>query len=540
MSKNEYNLFLAWDKIKWPMVTKRIRRIQRRIYKAQRQNKPKLVHALQKRLLFSIDAKLLAVHHVTTLNKGRKTPGVDKLIATTNQQKTSIAQNLHLDGKAQPIRRVWISEAPGKKEQRPLGIPTIRDRAKQELARLAIEPQWEAMFEPNSYGLRPGRGVHDAIEAIFLALHHKKPKWIFDADIRKCFNQINHDALIQKLNTFPQMEQQIRAWLKAEIMTGYAEAPKTIITSEMRSPQGGIISPLLANIALHGLEEHLKTVVENLHIKFRPSMNRGKNAKRKAMTIVRYADDFVIIHENKEVLDICIAETQNWLSKDVGLEISQEKSQTVQGPNGFLFLGHQIIQVKKQNEYKTKIVPSRESCKALLKNVRNTIANNKSASAYDLIGKLRPRIIGWANFFRYCECSQTFNKLTHLIFQMLRAWVFRRDTRNGRKAIKQKYFPCGKTYSFQGTKHEDNWILNGKKEGKDNFLPHIHWVKSKKFVKVKGNKSPYDGDAIYWLQRCKKHSPLPTRTKTLLTRQKMKCNICKKTLNPRNPRFARV
>lgn len=519
----------AWEEIKWSQVHSRIFKVQCRIYKATLSGNNKRVQWLQKLLINSTDAKLYAVHKVTTLNKGKKTAGVDKILITKSEEKLSLAKSLVLDGKAAPICRIWIPK-PGKVEKRPLGIPTIKDRAKQALAKLALEPEWEAKFEPNSYGFRPGRRAQDAIESIFKALHHKKPKWVFDADIAKCFDKINHDALLDKLNTFPEMKKQIKAWLKAGIMEGFANRNKEIITPEMGTPQGGIISPLLANIALHGLENHLKQFITN----FPAPTGRGTLAKQKALSIVRYADDFVIIHVDKQILEKCIDETKIWL-RTIGLEISAEKSAIRKSPNGFLFLGFQVIHVIKQEEFKVKIVPSSKNVKAFLIRIREVIQKNKSASSGDLILILRPKVLGWAKYFKYCECSLAFKKITHLMFLKLRAWVFRRDTRNGILEVKERYFPSGKTYDFDGSSHQDNWILNGTKKTKKGtqkvYLPHMVWVKSKKHVKIKGSASPFDGDHIYWSNRNQKYSGLPLRVSTLLGKQNNLCNICKTPFN---------
>lgn len=527
MSKLLYNL--AWSTVNWQKVKKRVRRIQRRIYKAKKENSINRVHWLQNVLIRSIDAKLLSVQSVTTFNKGRNTAGVDKIRSLNSKQKLALALSLRLDGKSSNVRRVWIPKS-NKSEKRPFGIPTIKDRAKQALAKFALEPEWEAVFEPNSYGFRPARSCHDAIEAIFLGLRHKRVKYIFDADIRKCFDQIDHDALIKKLKTFPIMEEQISAWLKANIMEEYSNNLDKTSFSTTGVPQGGIISPLLANIALHGMENYLKNFVTNLPTP-RKGANAGKAAKQKALTIVRYADDFVLIHENLEILEACKKEVEYWLF-NIGLEINTEKSVIRDGRNGFKFLGFQIIQVRKNGEYKVKIYPHKEKQKVLLDKVRKIIQINKASSSYKLISCLFPIIIGWANYYKFCECKHTFSKLTNSIFKCIRAWVFRRDTRNGRKFIKEKYFPSGKIYTFQGKKHNDNWILTGQqvgpnKEIQSNYLPHIVWVPSKKFVKVKGDKSPFDGDILYWGIRLNKYDKLSTRVQTLLRRQKMICALCK-------------
>jgi RNA-directed DNA polymerase len=510
MNKNSILRTIVWKAIKWNTVTFRVRRIQRRIYKASKVGNTKLVHKLQNLLIRSIDAKLFAVHTVTTLNKGKNTAWVDgERKLTSDTEKLKLARKVCLDGQASPIRRVWIPK-PGKTEKRPLGIPTMLDRAKQALAKLALEPQWEAQFEKNSYGFRPGRSAQDAIEAIFLALRKKQDtqvKWVFDADIRKCFDKINHEFLLNKLNTFPQMKNQVKAWLEADIMEGYANNPKDITASTMGTPQGGGISPLLANIALHGLENRLKEYVSNLTLNV-PDTGRDRANRSKALQVIRYADDFLIIHKDRHVLCKCIQETKKFLS-EVGLEVSEEKSRITKGNQGFLFLGFSIIQVKKNGVYKVKVIPSKASQMKLLDKVKTVLEKSKAASSYDLIQTLRPTILGWANYFKYCECSDVFHKLTHKIFLKLRAWVFRRDTRNGRMAIKQKYFPSGMTYTFDGKTHKDNWILVGKKKVNDvvreNSLPHIVWVSSKKHVKVVGEKSPYDGDHIYWAKRSRKY-----------------------------------
>jgi RNA-directed DNA polymerase len=264
------------------------------------------------------------------------------------------------------------------------------------------------------------------------------------------------------------------------------------------TPQGNVISPLLANIALHGLENHLNDFVSKLPMKSHEGANRVDNSNRKALGVIRYADDFVIIHRNKEILELCIAESRKWLKK-VGLEISEEKSALRDGSNGFLFLGFQIIQVKKKTKqvYKTKIQPSRKSQTKLMQKVRDIVQNNKSASSYSLIMMLRPVILGWANYFKYCECKAVFNKLTYLIFLKIRAWVFRRDTRNSKLTVKQKYFPSGRIYHFDGSIHQDNWVLVGRQKGisgvtKETWLPHLVWIKSRKHVKVQGTQTPFN------------------------------------------------
>ena len=536
MGKNSN--FLTWESIDWQIVTSRVLHLQRRIYKAQTNGSNKhRIHGLQQLLINSLDSKLLAVRLVTTLNKGRQTPEVDKQVIVLHDEKMALARKLSLDGKSSPIKRVWIPKpfCSAQTEKRPLGIPTIKDRAKQALAKLALEPEWEAKFEPNSYGFRPGRSAHDAIEAIFNSLHFNRPKWVFDADIRKCFDRIDHSYLLKKLNTFPQMEDQISSWLRAGIFEEYANIPKIEIPSTgtpgpSYGGKGGIISPLLSNIALHGLEDYLKEYVSNLSFKPSPTSNRGKRAKIYSLTIVRYADDFVVIHSQREILDLCIDETRKWLSK-VGLELSEEKSSVKDCRESFTFLGFSITLVRKEKQYKVKIVPSRENQLRYLDKVRTIINYNRSISTYELINKLRPVVIGWANYFRFCECGYIFSRQSHLLFQMIRHWVFRRHPQEGRIAVKEKYWPSGQTYYYDETKHQDNWVLCGQtfKKGLlvENFLPQMSWIHSRKFVKIQGTRTPFDSDHSYWALRNSKYSAYPLRISKLYKSQDGICPMCK-------------
>jgi RNA-directed DNA polymerase len=519
---------LSWNKIKWNDSYQFVRRIQKRIFKASLNDQRKKVHFLQNMLIQSPHAKLVAVQQVTTLKKGRSTPGIDGYVAVSSSDKMKMAENLKINGKANTIRRVWIPK-PGKIEKRPLGIPTIQDRAKQALCKLALEPEWEAKFEPNSYGSRPGRRPHDAIEAIFLNLHHNKDKYVYDADILKCFERINHDLLIKKINTFPLFEKQLKSWLKAGILNELANEAKTSIPT-MGTPQGGIISPLLSNIALNGLEFHLLNYVSNLKIKPNSKSETGKRVKRAALGFVRYVDDILIIHENEEIIKLLIQETKQWLST-IGLEISEDKSKLRKASQSFNYLGFNIILVKRHNKMRVKVTPSKKNRKDITEKISSVISRNKSASSYKLISKIRPILLGWGNYFKYCECSKTFQAIDNIIYQQIRAWVFRRAIRQGRKKVKDKYFPPGKTYVFQGRKHQANWILNGstkdkKGEIRENHLPKLSWIKSEKHIKIKSIASVYDGNEIYWAMRTPIHSGYSTRIKTLLRTQKGKCRYC--------------
>ncbi|MEA5520839.1 reverse transcriptase domain-containing protein, partial [Limnoraphis robusta CCNP1315] len=293
---------IEWKAIPWHKLERKVFKLQKRIYQASQRGNVKLVRGLQKILMKSWSARALSVRRVSQDNQGKKTAGVDGQKNLTPKQRLALTGELKLGTKVSPTRRVWIPK-PGTEEKRPLGIPTMKDRALQVLVKMALEPEWEARFEPNSYGFRTGRSCHDAIEAIYTSIHCKS-KYVLDADIAKCFDRIDHKALLNKLNTFPTIRRQIRAWLKAGVMDNM----QYLETSE-GTPQGGVISPLLANISLHGMEERVKEFADTLPTK----SGFGKRDNRKALNFIRYADDFVILHEDITVVQRCKEIISEWL-----------------------------------------------------------------------------------------------------------------------------------------------------------------------------------------------------------------------------------
>ena len=384
-----------WSDIPWRKLEKSVYKLQKRIFKASRRGDVKLVRRLQKLLIKSRAARLIAVRRVTQDNQGRKTAGVDGVKSLTPKQRLALTDKLKLGSKVAPTRRVWIPK-PGKEEKRPLGIPTMYDRALQGLVKLVLEPEWEARFEQNSYGFRPGRSCHDAIEQIFIAIRIK-PKFVFDADISSCFDCINHEKLIEKLNTYPTLRKQIRAWLKAGVMDGLE-----FKSTDRGTPQGGTISPLLANIALHGMENVIKNLALQFDMKDYRGRQLGGRDKQKSVNIIRYADDFVIFHEDIKILNRCIEVITRWL-KDMGLELKPSKTRITHTLNnykkekaGFDFLGFNVRQHKTgkytcgKNRrgllgFKTIITPSKEAIKKHYKKMGEIIDNSRGQSQITLI-----------------------------------------------------------------------------------------------------------------------------------------------------------
>lgn len=476
---------------------------------------------------------MLSVRRVTSYNTGKKTPGIDGKLYTTSKDKISLVESLRIDGKANIIKRTYIPKTG--MEKRLLGIPTIEDRAKQSLLLLALEPEWESKFEPNSYGFRPGRSCHDAVEAIYqnLANTNKKSvykKFILDADIKGCFDNIDHDYILTKLDTLPEIKSQIKAWLNAGIMEPPYTNPEffSITPNITGTPQGGIISPFLANIALDGIEYDLKNWVYE-HI---TSKGISRRDKMKSISLIRYADYFVILHQSKEIIEKSKQFIENWLNTKPKLKLNTTKTKIICSSEGFNFLGFQFISIQRNNQTKIKIYPAKSSVKAITTKIGNITRKNRSISSYDLIETLRPIILGWANYYKFCECKETFHKVDNIIWQIIRSWVFRRDPLHGRNTIKEKYFPSGKSYRFDNRTYIDNWILTGKKINKgsnikENWLPRIQWVKKQKYIKVKGKASVYNGDHIYWSIKTNLHGIQNTRKKRLLKTQNGICAICR-------------
>jgi RNA-directed DNA polymerase len=512
-SKTLNNQTVEWKDINWRKLERVTFKLQKRIFRASSRGDVKAVRKLQKTLINSWSAKCIAVRRVTQDNQGKNTAGVDGVKSLSPKQRMNLAGRLKLTGKVKFTRRVRIPK-PGTTETRPLGIPTIDDRALQALVKLALEPEWEALFEPNSYGFRPGRSCHDAIEAIFLAIN-QKAKYVLDADIAKCFDRINHKALISKIKTYPTLSKQIKAWLKAGYMNG-----KELFPTNDGTPQGGVISPLLANIALHGMEERVKQYAETL--------KGGKQINRQALSLIRYADDFVIIHKDLNVVKECQEIIANWLS-DLGLELKPSKTKIthtlneVNGNIGFEFLGFQIQQHKVGNYrcannangtplgFKTLITPSKSKIKTHLAKIAEVIDTHKTAPQASLISRLNPIIRGWSNYYSTVVSKEIFSKVDHLTYDKLRAWA---RTRGKGDINKDKYWR---------TVDDRNWCFSTE-DGLELFTHASTPIV--RHTKVKSEASPFDGDWIYWSKRRGKYPETPNKVSKLIKKQKGICSHC--------------
>ena len=509
---------VEWHSINWRKLERSVYKLQKRIYQASARGDVKAFRRLQKTLMKSWSARALAVRRVTQDNQGKKTAGVDGVKSLTPKQRLELTGNLNLGTKVNPTRRVWIPK-PGTEEKRPLGIPTMKDRALQALVKLALEPEWEARFEPNSYGFRPGRSCQDAVQAIFNSTR-KKPKYVLDADIAKCFDRINQEALLRKLNTFPTIRRQIRAWLKAGVMDG-----KQLFPTSEGTPQGGVISPLLANIALHGMEERIKQYAENLPTK------RGKNRldNYRSLNLIRYADDFVIIHEDISVVQRCKEIISEWL-QGMGLELKPSKTRLAHTLNqheqekpGFDFLGFTIQQFPvgkyhSKQGFKTIITPSNQKQKVHYEQIARVIEAHKAAPQAALISHLNPIIRGWANYYATVVSKVAYSDIDDLTYQKLRAWAKRRHPKKNEEWVSKRYW-----HSIGS----NNWVFATREEGltPTRLLNHAD-TPIVRHVKVKGESSPYDGNLVYWSSRMGKNPEMPSKVSKLLKKQEGKCTHC--------------
>jgi len=503
----------AWRALPWRKLEQHTYRIQKRIYRARQHGKQRTVQKLQKLLTKSEAARLIAVRRVTQENQGKKTAGRDGVKSVHPKDRLVMAKHIHpkhwKHQKSKPVRRVWIPK-PGKAEKRPLGIPTRLERCKQALVKMALEPEWETIFENNSYGFRPGRSCHDAIAAIF---NHIKsnPKFVLDADIKGCFDHINQEALLKKLQTYAALRQAVKAWLKAGVLDKHVFA-----STEEGTPQGGVISPLLANIALHEMEQ----VAASSY-----SKNGGKSA------LIRYADDYIILHSDKEVLQVATNAVEVWL-KGMGLALNQRKTRVThtltpyEGNVGFDFLGFTIRQIPKSEKlsgkdthgrplgFKTLIQPSKEKIKQHTAERGKKIKKLRGAPQAALIKGLNPIIRGWANYYRTIEASKVFHRCDNTLYFQLRSWATWQHPMKGKEWVATKYWRrIGERRVFAVS--EENYLRS---YSKTQII--------RPYPKVKGEASPYDGNLLYWSKRLKTHPLTRTTLGKLLQKQQGKCRWC--------------
>lgn len=411
----------------WNALEQQVVRMQKQIAQACQRGDRQVVHGLQQQLMELEAARLLAVRRVTEENAGRHTAGVDGVKSLTSRERLVMASTIHPRNwnhqPPMPVRRVWIAR-PGTVQRRPLAILPMIDRCKQALVKLALEPEWEVKFEPHSYGFRPGRGTHDAIAAILVAIE-RHPTFVFDADIEGAFDHVNQSVILEKLQTFPALRQAIHAWLTAGVMDG-----NTYYASKTGIAQGGVLSPLLMNIALHGME----AVVTEGH--------RGE-----LPLLVRYADDFVILHANLKELQQAVRRVNHWLAT-MGLHVHANKTRIThtltpyQGQVGFDFLGFDIRQESRGaiHSAQTIISPGKEAIQRHLTVIEQRLQQLQTSPQARVIEELNPLIVGWGAYYNGIVPAATMSQYDLQLEQRLLNWASKRHPGKARDWLMTRYW----------------------------------------------------------------------------------------------------
>jgi RNA-directed DNA polymerase len=454
-----------WHGINWSRASRTVRRLQARIVKATQAGRWGKVHALQHLLTHSFSAKALAVRRVTE-NHGKGTPGIDRAVWDRPEKKLAAVYTLTQHGyQAQPLRRVYIAKSNGKK--RPLGIATMKDRAMQALYLLALDPIAETTGDRNSYGFRRERSTADAIEQCFIVLGRTdSAQWILEGDIAACFDELSHDWLLAHI---PMEKALLRQWLKAGYMERSVWHP-----TEAGSPQGSPISPVMANLALDGLENRLREY-------FPRSSKQGRKAK---VHLCRYADDWCITGASQELLEQEVKPLVEQFLLERGLRLSQEKTKITHIADGFDFLGQHL----RKYRGKLLITPSRKSVKTFMATVRGLIKAHKQLPAGKLIEQLNPLIRGWAHYHRHAVSKATFQRIDCAIFHCLWRWAKRRHPQKGVRWVRKRYFHT------LGTRQ---WCFVGEVKRRDGTtytitLQRLGDIPIQRHIKIRGEANPYD------------------------------------------------
>jgi RNA-directed DNA polymerase len=515
---------LDWDAIDWRLHGDNVRRLRQRIFTAVQEGDLAKARNLQKMMLRSWSNTLVSVRQATQRNAGRKTAGIDGEVALTSSARMDVAVRVHQSRQSwrpRPVKRVYIPKAGNRAKLRPLGIPVIMDRCHQGRVRHALEPEWEARFEPRSYGFRPGRSCQDAIQAIYMTCKGSTAKrvWALDSDLASAFDRINHDRLMEALGSFPARDM-IRGWLTA----GVFEAGKGFAPTEEGTPQGGIISPLLLNVALHGLETAAG-------VRYVTSGKSAGDTKAGSPVVIRYADDMVALCHSQEQAQQVKAKLAEWLAPR-GLVFNEDKTKVVHlGEDGFDFLGFNV----RRHGGKLLIKPSRAAVERIRERLAAEMHSLRGSNVQAVLARIVPITRGWAAYYRCVVSSRQFTALDDYMWKLTYKWA------KYSHPNKVKSWIVGRYYGRFNTARQNNWVFGDRDSG--GYLPKFAWTKIVRHYMVPGTASPDDpGLAQYWAdRRGKRKPPLDNGTLRLLKDQKGCCPLCGDHLlyvdrEPSNPR----
>lgn len=497
---------LDWDAVDWRAVEDDVRRLRQRIFTASKAGDLKKVRNLQKLMLRSRANTLLSVRRVTELNAGRRTAGVDGQVALTPENKASLAewvQHHHGSWTPMPVRRVFIPKANGKR--RALGIPVIVDRCLQAVTVSALEPEWEALFESRSYGFRPGRGCHDAIQAVFLTVRGARcqRRWVLDADLAAAFDNLDHDHLLGMLGTFP-ARRMVGKWLRSGVLDQGHLAP-----TERGSPQGGVISPLLMNVALHGMEQAAG-------VRYITTGSNAGSVRPGSPVVIRYADDLLAFCHTRQEVERVQARLADWLAPR-GLVFNQDKTRIAHlDEEGVDFLGFNV----RRYHGKLLIKPSKAAVKRIRARLSAEMKALRGANAEAVLQRLNPIIRGWTAYYRVVVSSKAFDALDDHMWKLTYKWTKFRHPHKPKRWIISRYFG-----RFNKSRN-DRWVFGDRDTGA--YLLKFSWAKIVRHTMVKGWASPDDPAlADYWDWRRGRKQPVLDRARwRALIAQKGRCPLC--------------